>query len=121
MKNLRNSVRLIGHLGTDAEVKTGKSEQPFLICKLATNDVVKREGETIKQTQWHTVLFFGKTAERGTPYLKKGVQVMIEGKLVYRQWTNKEGETKYTTEIIGEDFLLVSSKKVASSVEEEMA
>ena len=121
MKNLRNSVRLIGYLGSDAELKAGKSEQPFLVCRLATNDLVKREGESVKETQWHTVLFFGKSAERATPYLKKGVQVLIEGKLVYRQWTNKEGENKTSAEIIGEDFLLVSAKKTASPVEEEVA
>jgi single-strand DNA-binding protein len=110
MKSLRNSVQLVGHLGKDPEVKTfgDKKKASFT---LATSDVYKNpKGEKITDTQWHNVIVWGKLAGVVEKYVKKGQEVMVEGKLVHRAY-EANGEKKFITEINVNDLLLLGGKK----------
>lgn len=109
MKNLRNSVRLLGRLGADAELKSMKNDMKRVAFRIATTDRFKRDGEIVNETQWHSVVFFGKKMDMVHPYLRKGTQVLIEGKIVYRQWTGQDGVQRNTAEIIGDELLLISA------------
>lgn len=111
MKNLRNSVQLIGRLGKDPEVKTfGKSVKASF--SIATSDSYKNaKGEKVEETQWHNVVIWGKLAEVAGKYLKKGEEVCVEGKLVHRNYETDKGEKKYFTEINVNDMLMLSPKQ----------
>jgi single-strand DNA-binding protein len=112
MKNMRNKVQLIGHLGANPEVKTLESGKKLVKISLATNDMYKNAaGEKIKETQWHNLIAWNKTAEIAEKFLKKGSEVAIEGKLVNRSYSDKEGNKKYITEVVVNDLLLLDSKK----------
>lgn len=112
MNNLRNKVQLIGHLGNNPEIvnlTTGKKLAKFSI---ATNESYKNaKGETIKDTQWHNVVAWGKTAEIIEKYLQKGNEVAIEGKLVNKNYDDKEGNKRYVTEIVVNELLMLGGKK----------
>jgi single-strand DNA-binding protein len=109
MKSMRNSVHLIGHLGKDPEVKTF-GENKKVSFTIATNDVYKNpQGEKIEDTQWHNVVTWGKLADIAEKYLKKGHEVVIEGKLVHRVYET-QGEKKYYTEINANDLLMLGGK-----------
>jgi len=110
MKSLRNSVNLIGRLGKAPEVKTfsGKKKASFSI---ATTDSYKNaKGEKVEDTQWHNLVIWGKLAEVAEKYLKKGSEVVIEGKLVHRVYETDKGEKRYITEISVNDMLMLSGK-----------
>ncbi len=95
-----NKVIIIGHLGQDPEVRYLPSGDSVANLSIATTESWKdKQGQKQEQTEWHRVSLFGKTAEIGGEYLKKGSQVYIEGKLQTRKWTDKEGQERYTTEI----------------------
>lgn len=111
MNNLRNRVQLIGNLGNDPEVKQLESGKTLVKFSLATSEVFKnKDGEQIKNTQWHNLIAWGKTAEIAEKYLKKGNEVAIEGKLVSRSYENKDGEKKYITEVVINEFMMLRSK-----------
>jgi len=107
MKSLNNSVRLIGHLGKDPEVRTFDSGRKKVSFSLATNESYKNEvGEKVKDTQWHNLVLWGKVAEIAEKYLKKGSEVAVEGKLMHREYESG-GEKRYITEInVGELLML---------------
>jgi single-strand DNA-binding protein len=108
MKSLRNSVQLVGRLGKDPEVKTYNDKKKASFS-LATTDTYKNQkGEKIEDTQWHNVVVWGKLAGIVEKYVKKGQEVMIEGKLVHRVYETN-GEKKYITEININDLLLLGS------------
>jgi single-strand DNA-binding protein len=110
MKSLRNSVQLIGHLGKDPEVKdfNGKKKASFTI---ATTDSYKNQkGEKVEDTQWHNIIVWGPLAGVVEKYLKKGQEVVIEGKLIHRVY-EKAGEKKYITEINVNELMMVGSRK----------
>jgi single-strand DNA-binding protein len=112
MKNLRNSVQLIGRLGQDPEVKKLTSGKTLTTFSLATSDSYKNaQGEKVEDTQWHNVVAWGKTAEIAGDYLKKGQEVAIEGKLVHRSYETSAGEKRYVTEINLNELLMVGGKK----------
>lgn len=110
MNQVRNSVRLIGHLGTDPDYKeTGKSK--LVKFALATNEVHKNEaGEKVEETQWHNLIAWGKQAEIANTYLKKGAEIAIEGKLQSRSYEDKDGIKKWITEIVVRDFSFIGKK-----------
>jgi single-strand DNA-binding protein len=110
MNQVRNSVRLIGHLGQDPELKaTGKSK--LAKFSLATNESYKNEkGEKVEETQWHNLIAWGKQAEIAEQYMKKGTEIAIEGKLTSRSYDDKEGNKKYITEIVVRDFTFLGKK-----------
>lgn len=112
MNNLRNSVRLIGNLGMDPEVKDLTGGKKLAKFSVATKETYKDEhGERITETQWHNLIVWGKQAEIASKYLKKGSEVVIEGKLTSRSYTDKEGIKRYVTEIVVNEFLMMGSKK----------
>lgn len=111
MKNLRNSVQLIGRLGKDPEVKTLESGKMIASFTLATSDYYRNaQGEKVEDTQWHNVVAWGKTAELVSEYLKKGKEVAIEGKLIHRSYETNGGDKKYITEINMNEMVMFGGK-----------
>jgi single-strand DNA-binding protein len=112
MKNLRNSVQLIGHLGANPAIKTLENGNTLAKLNLATNESYKnQQGEKVTETQWHTVVAWGSQAKIAEKYLQKGNEICIEGKLTTRNYTDKEGVKRYVTEIVCNDILMLGSKK----------
>jgi single-strand DNA-binding protein len=96
-----NKVMLIGNLGRDPEVKYTPNQTAVCTLNIATSDRRKDDtGNWVEQTEWHRVVVFGKTAENCGQYLKKGRSVYIEGRLRTNKWKDKEGNDRYTTEIV---------------------
>jgi single-strand DNA-binding protein len=111
MNGLRNSVRLIGHIGKDPETKEFESGKKVARFTLATDEVYKNaKGEKVKDTVWHNLVIWGKTATVAEKYLEKGAEIAIEGRLTSRSYTTKEGEKKYITEIIVGELLMLGKK-----------
>lgn len=111
MYALRNKVQLIGNLGTEPEVKTFESGKKVANFRIATTEIYRNaKGEKVKDTQWHNVIMWGKLAEIAEKYLEKGKEVAVEGKLVNRQYTDKDGNKKYFTEIQVNELLLLGAK-----------
>jgi len=112
MKNLRNSVQLIGRLGQDPEVRTLTSGKKLTTFSLATSDYYKdSKGEKVQDTQWHNVVAWGKVGEIAANYLAKGEEVALEGKLIHRSYENQEGDKRYVTEINLNELLMIGGKK----------
>jgi single-strand DNA-binding protein len=106
-----NKVILIGNLGADPEVRYTTGGDAVTSIRLATTDTWKdKNGEKQERTEWHRVVFFGKTAEIAGEYLKKGSQVYVEGRLQTRKWQDKEGQDRYTTEIIADRMQMLGSR-----------
>src|ERR1700755_2906549 len=103
-----NKVILVGNLGADPEVRYLPSGDAVANIRLATTDRYKDKasGEMKETTEWHRVSFFGRLAEIVNEYLKKGSQVYIAGKLQTRKWQDKDGNDRYTTEIVASDLLM---------------
>jgi len=97
-----NKVILVGHLGRDPELRYAQSGTAVANVTLATTERRKnREGEWADHTEWHRLVFFGKTAETLARYCKKGKQIYVEGRIQSRSWDDKEtGQKRYTTEIL---------------------
>ena len=110
-----NKVILVGNLGRDPEVRYMPSGDAMANLNLATTDTWKdKGGEKQEKTEWHRVVMFGKTAEIAGEYLKKGSQVYIEGRLQTRKWTDKEGQERYTTEIVADRMQMLGSRSGGS-------
>lgn len=112
MKKIRNQVRLIGNIGMLPVLKTTENGQSNLRFSIATNETYK-DKEGVKQTitDWHNIVAWGKTAELAATLLDKGKEIALEGKLSSRSYEDKEGTTKYITEIVMQEFLILSKKK----------
>lgn len=96
-----NKVVLIGHMGADAETRTTTSGSVVANLRIATSDREKdKSGQWQDVTEWHRVVCFGKTAEFARDYLRKGRQVYVEGKIKTNKWQDKQGQDRYTTEIV---------------------
>jgi len=111
MNAMRNRVQLIGHLGQNPEVKEFEKGRKLVRMGIATNEVYMNNGEKVKQTTWHNLVAWGKLAEICEKYLKKGNEIAVEGKLIYRTWEDKEGAKHNTTEIHISDMLMLSGKE----------
>ena len=110
MKSLRNSVKLIGRLGKDPEVKTF-GEKKKAAFSIATSDSYKNQkGEKVEDTQWHNLVIWGKLADVAGKYLKKGSEVAIEGKLIHRVYETDKGEKRYITEISVNELEMLGAK-----------
>ena len=110
MANIRNKVILIGRLGADPKIVTLDSEQSLANFRLATNDVyIKDDGEKIQNTQWHSIVVWGKLVDITSRFLKKGTEVAVEGKIIYKNYDDKEGITRYVSEIVVHDIQLLGS------------
>ncbi len=111
MNTLRNQVQLIGNLGNNPEIFQFENGKKKATISVATNEsYINSNKEKITNTQWHNVVFFGKTAEIIEKYLQKGKEVAISGKLNYRDYTDKDGNTRYITEIVGDELVMLGSK-----------
>lgn len=106
-----NKVVLVGRLGKDPEVRIMTNGESVANVTLATTESWKDKGG-IKQekTEWHNLVFYRRTAEVVGEYLKKGSQIYIEGKLQTRKWQTKEGQDRYTTEIIVNEMQMLGGK-----------
>ncbi|MBL8001954.1 MAG: single-stranded DNA-binding protein [Flavobacteriales bacterium] len=111
MNTLKNKVQLIGNLGFDPEVREIAKGRKVARISVATNDRYKNaDGERVTDTQWHTVVAWGRTAEMVERLLRKGTQVALEGKLVHRSYEGRDGQKRYVTEIVLSDFQLLTPK-----------
>jgi len=107
-----NKVILIGNLGQDPEVKYMPSGSAVANLRIATTEGVKNRetGDYEDRTEWHSVAMFARLAEVAGEYLKKGSQVYIEGKLRTRKWQDRDGNDRYTTEIIADNMQMLGGK-----------
>ena len=109
---MRNKVTLIGNLGQNPEVKELNGGNKLAKFSLATNETYRNKaGEKVTETQWHNLIAWGKTADIIVKYLKKGSEVAVEGKLLNRNYTDKEGVKRYVTEIQVSELLMLGAKK----------
>ena len=107
-----NKVILIGNLGRDPETRYMPDGGAITNISVATTDKWKdKNGELQEKTEWHRVAFFGKLAEIAGEYLKKGSQVYVEGRLQTRKWQDKEGQDKYTTEVVADRMQMLGSRQ----------
>jgi len=117
MYALKNKVQLIGNLGNAPEIKTLESGRKLARFRMATNETYRNSsGEKIKETQWNNVVAWGKNAEFAEKYLQKGTNLVVEGKLISKDYTDKDGAKKYITEIEVSEFLLLGSKESRNTV-----
>lgn len=107
-----NKVILIGNLGGDPEVRYTPGGSAVTTVSIATSDGWKDKdsGEMKERTEWHRVVFFNRLAEIAGEYLKKGSKVFVEGRLQTRKWQDKDGNDKYTTEIVAGEMQMLDSK-----------
>jgi len=112
MNSLKNRVILIGNLGHDPETKTTESGKKVSNFTLATDDGYKNaDGQRVSETTWHNIVAWNGLAEIAGNYLKKGKQVAVEGRIVYRTYEDKKGVTKNITEIVLNDLILLRNGK----------
>jgi len=106
-----NKVILIGHLGKDPEVRHLENGTAVANFTLATSESYKdKQGNRIDQTEWHNVVVWRGLAEVAEKFLKKGSQVYVEGKLRTRSWEDQTGNKRYTTEIVADNFTMLSKR-----------
>ena len=107
-----NKVILVGNLGQDPELRYTGSGTAVCNIRLATNESYKdASGEWVERTEWHSVVAWARLAEICNEYLKKGSQVYFEGSLQTRQWEDKDGNTRYTTEIKAREMMMLSGRE----------
>lgn len=108
-----NKVILIGNLGRDPEVRYAPSGSAICNVTIATtrNWKSRDSGEKQEETEWHRVVFYDRLAEIAGEYLKKGRPVYVEGRLKTRKWTDKDGQDRWTTEIIADQMQLLGSRE----------
>jgi len=111
-----NKVILVGNLGQDPEVRRLENGVAVAKFSVATTEKYKdRNGEQQSQTEWHSVVVWRGLAEVAEKYLKKGRQVYVEGKLTHRKWQDKDGNTRYTTEVVANNFQMLGSRDSSGS------
>ena len=112
MSSLKNRVTLIGNLGQDPEIRTTETGKKVSNFTIATNDGYKSvDGQKVSEATWHNIVAWNGLAETAGKYLKKGNEVAVEGRIVYRTYDDKNGVTKYITEIVLNDLVLLRSGK----------
>lgn len=120
MSRSLNKVQLIGNLGADPEVRSTNNGSRVATLSVATSrQWTSKSGEKQEKTEWHRVILwntnFSKLADIAEKYCKKGDKVYVEGAIEYRTWQDREGQTKYTTEINGRELILLGGRGGASS------
>ncbi len=113
-----NKVILIGNLGKDPETQTFENGLKKTSFSLATTEVFKTKDGN-QHTEWHNVVLWQKTAEIAEKWLKKGNQIYLEGRIRTRQWEDKDGNKRYTTEIVGDNFMMMGGGKPVDPVNPE--
>jgi len=116
MKNLKNSVQLVGFLGKDPEVtvfQSGKKKAKFL---LATREYYRNpQGEQSTQTQWHYVVAWGRNATIAEQYLSKGRQVAIAGRLIHNSYQDSNGARQFVTEVLVNELIMLDRPSVSKA------
>ena len=103
---------LLAHLGRDPEMRYMPDGTAVATLNVATSETFKdRDGNKQERTEWHRVVFWGRTAEIAGEYLRKGSMAYMEGRLQTRKWTDKEGQERYTTEIRGDRLQMVGARR----------
>lgn len=104
-----NKCILVGNLGADPEVRYSPSGAAVTNIRIATSEVWrdKQSGEQQERTEWHRIVFFGRLAEIAGEYLKKGQQVYVEGRLQTRKWQDRDGNDRFTTEIVANEMQML--------------
>jgi single-strand DNA-binding protein len=116
-----NKVILLGNLGRDPETRYTTGGDPVTNLRIATSEQWKdKSGEKQERTEWHTVVLFGRQAEVAGEYLKKGRSVYIEGRLQTRKWQDKDGQDRYSTEIVADRMQLIGSARDAGGGDVEL-
>jgi single-strand DNA-binding protein len=111
-----NKVILVGRLGKDPETRYTSSGQAVCNFSLATDETYKdRAGERQKRTEWHRIVVWAKQAEIAQQYLHKGSLIYLEGRIQTRQWDDREGQKRTTTEIVATNFRMLGSRGDASA------
>lgn len=111
MYAIKNKVQLIGNLGGKPEIRNIDSGKKLANFSIATNESYRNaKGEKVTETQWHRIVAWGKVAEIAEKYLDKGSEVVVEGKLVTRNYNDKDGIKRYITEVQISELLLLNSK-----------
>lgn len=107
-----NKVILVGNLGADPETKYLPSGDAITNIRIATTDrwKDKASGEMKEATEWHRIAFFGRLAQIAGEYLKKGSQVYVEGRIRTRKWQDKDGQDRYSTEIVADQMQMLGSR-----------
>ena len=107
-----NKVILIGNLGNDPDVRYTSGGSPIANISLATSESWrdKETGDQQERTEWHRIVFFGRLAEIVSEYLRKGSKVYVEGRLQTRKWQDRDGNDRYTTEIVANEMQMLDSK-----------
>ena len=112
MNSIRNSVVLIGNLGQDPKLTVTPNGNKCATFSLATNETYRnQEGERITTTEWHRCTAWGKLAETISNFCKKGKEVALRGKLTHRSYEDKDGVRRYISEVVVNDFTLLSKKE----------
>jgi len=107
-----NKVILIGNLGRDPEIRQLESGVKVASFSLATTESYKgKDGNRVDQTEWHNIVLWRGLAEVAEKYLKKGNSVYVEGKIRTRSWDDKDGNKRYTTEIVGDNMTMLTTKR----------
>ncbi|NOR87901.1 MAG: single-stranded DNA-binding protein [Bacteroidales bacterium] len=115
MKNLRNQVQLIGNLGADPEMREFSNGNNKVNIRLATSDSYKNKaGEKVTDTQWHNVVAWNGTGKYIKNYTTKGTEIMVQGKLTHSSYEDKNGVTKYVTEVVADQVMILSKKEKES-------
>lgn len=103
-----NKVILVGNLGADPELRYTPSGQPVATFRIATGDAwTDKDGQKQERTEWHRIVVWSKQAELASQYLSKGRQVYIEGRLQTREWQDRDGNKRYTTEIVANQLVFL--------------
>ena len=111
MNALKNKVQLIGRLGQDPEIITFNDGNKMAKFSLATDESYKdKNGDKVERTFWHNIVVKNGLTKVVEQYIKKGQEIALEGKLTYRNWEDKEGIKRYTTEILCNELLMLGGK-----------
>lgn len=114
-----NKVMIIGNLGAEPEVRYTAGGSAMANVNIATSETWrdKQTGEQQEKTEWHRVVFFGKLAEVVQQYVHKGSKLYIEGRLQTRKWQDKDGQDRYTTEIVANEMQMLDSRGASADFE----
>ncbi|MCE3228737.1 MAG: single-stranded DNA-binding protein [Bacteroidetes bacterium] len=115
MMNIKNHVQLIGRLGADPQIRTMENGAVFARFALAINEsYTNKKGKKVNGIQWHQVVAWGSLAEIAGKILQKGTEVTVDGKLLNRSWTDKEGIKRTGTEIVANELLVINNTNKAA-------
>lgn len=112
-----NKVILVGNLGRDPEVRYSPNGAAIANVTIATSEgwKDKQTGEMQERTEWHRIVFFSRLAEIAGEYLRKGSQIYVEGRLQTRKWQDKEGQDRYTTEVVANELQMLGGRSGGSN------